>query len=229
MGGKPERLTHNQQQIFIHDQSQEANGITKIDFESLLFNIDINTRCIPRPGSLLVAEPFLRERYFHHAVICLVDYEPRGSAMGIVLNNLTSYTLQDVLPSVKAKTPIPIYCGGPMSCDRLYFMHTLGELIPDSREVTPGLYIGGDFETVLSIVNDGYSTDGHLRFFLGYSGWDVEQLDGELLKNVWAVTDISSLDTVLTGEEDAYWHRVVRGMGKKYRGWLYHPRNPHSN
>ncbi len=229
MGGKPERLTHNQQQIFIHDQSQEANGITMIDFESLLFNIDINTRCIPRPGSLLVAEPFLRERYFHHAVICLVDYEPRGSAMGIVLNNLTSYTLQDVLPSVKAKTPIPIYCGGPMSCDRLYFMHTLGELIPDSREVTPGLYIGGDFETVLSIVNDGYSTDGHLRFFLGYSGWDVEQLDGELLKNVWAVTDISSLDTVLTGEEDAYWHRVVRGMGKKYRGWLYHPRNPHSN
>ncbi len=200
-----------------------------IDFESLLFNIDINTRCIPRPGSLLVAEPFLRERYFHHAVICLVDYEPRGSAMGIVLNNLTSYTLQDVLPSVKAKTPIPIYCGGPMSCDRLYFMHTLGELIPDSREVTPGLYIGGDFETVLSIVNDGYSTDSHLRFFLGYSGWDVEQLDGELLKNVWAVTDISSLDTVLTGEEDAYWHRVVRGMGKKYRGWLYHPRNPHSN
>lgn len=229
MGGKPERLTHNQQQIFIHDQSQEANGITMIDFESLLFNIDINTRCIPRPGSLLVAEPFLRERYFHHAVICLVDYEPRGSAMGIVLNNLTSYTLQDVLPSVKAKTPIPIYCGGPMSCDRLYFMHTLGELIPDSREVTPGLYIGGDFETVLSIVNDGYSTDSHLRFFLGYSGWDVEQLDGELLKNVWAVTDISSLDTVLTGEEDAYWHRVVRGMGKKYRGWLYHPRNPHSN
>ncbi len=229
MGGKPERLTHNQQQIFIHDQSQEANGITMIDFESLLFNIDINTRCIPRPGSLLVAEPFLRERYFHHAVICLVDYEPRGSAMGIVLNNLTSYTLQDVLPSVKAKTPIPIYCGGPMSCDRLYFMHTLGELIPDSREVTPGLYIGGDFETVLSIVNDGYSTDGHLRFFLGYSGWDVEQLDGELLKNVWAVTDIPSLDTVLTGEEDAYWHRVVRGMGKKYRGWLYHPRNPHSN
>ena len=50
-----------------------------IDFESLLFNIDISTRCIPRAGSLLVAEPFLRERYFHHAVICLVDYEPRGS------------------------------------------------------------------------------------------------------------------------------------------------------
>ena len=200
-----------------------------IDFESLLFNIDISTRCIPRTGSLLVAEPFLRERYFHHAVICLVDYEPRGAAMGIVLNNRTSYTLQDLLPSVTSAVPIPIYCGGPMSCDRLYFMHTLGELIPDSREVCRGLYIGGDFDTMLSIVNDGYPTDGNLRFFLGYSGWGVEQLDEELLKNVWAVTEIPDLSHLLTGEEDAYWHNIVRTMGRKYRGWLYHPRNPHSN
>ncbi|WP_289764644.1 YqgE/AlgH family protein [uncultured Duncaniella sp.] len=200
-----------------------------IDFESLIFNIDIDTRCIPRPGSLLVAEPFLRERYFRHAVICLVDYEPKGSAMGIVLNNRTTYTLQDILPSVTATDAIPVYCGGPMSCDRLYFMHTLGGLIPDSREIIPGLYIGGDFDTVLSIVNDGYAVDGHIRFFLGYSGWDMEQLDGELLKNVWAVTEIPSIGRLLEGEEDSYWHNIVRAMGHKYRGWLYHPRNLHSN
>ncbi len=200
-----------------------------IDFESLLFNIDINARRIPRPGSLLVAEPFLRERYFHHAVICLVDYEPRGSAMGIVLNSRTSYTLQDLLPAVKSGRPIPIYCGGPMSCDRLYFMHTLGDLIPNSRRVCDGLWIGGDFDTMLSIVNDGYLLDGHIRFFLGYSGWDADQLDGELLKSVWAVTDIPSIDELLSGEEDSYWHRIVRTMGAHYRGWLYHPRNPHSN
>lgn len=200
-----------------------------IDFESLLFNIDIDTRRIPRAGSLLVAEPFLRERYFHHAVICLVDYEPRGSAMGIVLNNRTSYTLQDLLPAVTVEKPIPVYCGGPMSCDRLYFIHTLGDLIPSSREIAPGLHIGGDFDSMLSIVNDGYAVDGHLRFFLGYSGWGVEQLDEELLKSVWAVTDIPDLGSLLSGEEDSYWHNIVRSMGENYRGWLYHPRNPHAN
>jgi len=200
-----------------------------IDFESLLFNIDVSTRCIPRPGALLVAEPFLRERYFHHAVICLVDYEPRGEAMGIVLNNRTSYTLQDLLPAVTATEPIPVFCGGPMSCERLYFMHTLGDLIPDSREICQGIYIGGDFDTMLSIVNDGYPCEGNLRFFLGYSGWGTGQLDEELLKNVWAVTDIPSFQNLLSGEEDAYWHRIVRTLGKNYRGWLYHPRNPHSN
>ncbi len=200
-----------------------------IDFESLLFNIDIGTRCMPGAGSLLVAEPFLRERYFHHAVICLVDYEPRGSAMGIVMNMRTNYTLQDLLPSVTVASPLAVYCGGPMSCDRLYFMHTLGDLIPDSREICRGMYIGGNFDSMLSIVNDGYAADGHLRFFLGYSGWGVGQLDEELLKNVWAVKDIISVGDVLTGEEDAYWHRAVRAMGRKYKGWLYHPRNPHYN
>lgn len=200
-----------------------------IDFESILFNIEIDRRPIPQVGSLLVAEPFLRERYFHHAVICLVDYEPRGSAMGIVLNSRTSYTLQDLLPAVKAADPIPVYCGGPMSCDRLYFMHTLGDLIPSSREIVDGLFIGGDFDAMLSIVNDGYQVEGHLRFFLGYSGWGVEQLDEELLTHVWAVTEIPSVGSLLIGEEDAYWHNIVRSMGESYKGWLYHPRNPHSN
>lgn len=200
-----------------------------IDFESLLFNIDIDRRSIPRAGSLLVAEPFLRERYFHHAVICLVDYEQQGSAMGVVLNSRTSYSLQDLLPSVTTSVHVPVYCGGPMSCERLYFIHTLGDLIPSSREIVNGLYIGGDFDTTLSIVNDGYAVDGHLRFFLGYSGWGVGQLDEELVKNVWAVTGIPDVGTLLQSEEDAYWHRIVRGMGSRYRGWLYHPRNPHYN
>jgi len=200
-----------------------------IDFESLLFNIDINSERIPRGGSLLVAEPFLREQYFHHAVICLVDYEPRGSAMGVVLNNPTSYTLQDLVSKVTVKTPIPVFCGGPMSCDRLYFIHTLGDVIPESRHINDSLSIGGDFETLLSVINDGYDIDGAVRFFVGYSGWSPGQLDDELIKKVWAITEILDPHTLLMGAEDQYWHRIVRSMGSDFRGWLYHPRNPHYN
>ncbi|MDE6116442.1 MAG: YqgE/AlgH family protein, partial [Duncaniella sp.] len=192
-----------------------------IDFESLLFNIDINSERIPRSGSLLVAEPFLREQYFHHAVICLVDYEPRGTAMGVVLNNRTSYSLQDLVSAVTVKTPIPIYCGGPMSCDRLYFIHTLGDVIPESRKITEKLSIGGDFDALLSVLNDGYDVDGAVRFFIGYSGWSPGQLDEELLKSVWAVTDIRDVDSLLRGAEDSYWHKIVRQMGADFRGWLY--------
>lgn len=33
----------------------------------------------------------------------------------------------------------------------------------------------------------------------------------------------------LVGAEDAYWHKVVRRMGKPYAHWLLHPKNPSLN
>lgn len=199
-----------------------------INFESVIFNIDICKR-VPHPGTLLVAEPFLREQYFNHAVICLIDYAIGKESMGIVLNRATGYTLNSLVSKVTVKTDIPVFCGGPMSCDRLYFIHTLGDIIPDSREIRPGLYIGGDFNAMLDYVNSGYPIEGKIRFFIGYSGWDIGQLDGELRKNVWAVTDITDNSSLLSGEENQYWHNLVRSMGKSYRGWLYHPQNPMMN
>ncbi|WP_301754121.1 YqgE/AlgH family protein, partial [uncultured Muribaculum sp.] len=71
----------------------------------------------------------MKEKYFNHAVICLIDYEIGETSMGIVMNKMTNYTLSDLISTVTRKEPIPIYCGGPMSCDRLYFIHTLGDII----------------------------------------------------------------------------------------------------
>lgn len=200
-----------------------------IDFESLLFNIDISSSRVPQPGAILVAEPFLREQYFNHSVICLVDYEPRGAAMGIVLNQPTAYDLAELISGIHTDRRIPVYCGGPMSCDRLYFIHTLGSYISGGRQIADGLWIGGDFDEMTEYVNSDLPIDGHIRFFVGYSGWSAGQLDGELLDNVWAVGLPESPSRLLTGAEDAYWHRCVKTLGEPYRGWLYHPRNPQSN
>lgn len=200
-----------------------------LDFASLLFNIDISAR-LPRPGSLLVAEPFLRESYFNHAVICLIDHAPGLASMGVVLNRLSGHTLQELIDDIRAPQSVPVFCGGPMSCDRLYFLHTLGpDILPDAREIRQGLWIGGNFEAMKQYVNAGYPIDGHIRFFIGYSGWDDGQLDGELRKNVWAVTEFSSAEKLLCGAEDRFWHRHVRAMGPSYRGWRYHPQNPRAN
>ncbi|MCM1349395.1 MAG: YqgE/AlgH family protein [Firmicutes bacterium] len=200
-----------------------------INFDKTIFNINIPSPN-PTQGSLLVAEPFLRDACFHHGVIALIDHDSPSGSMGVVMNRQTSHTLQSVLDSVKVKTPIPLFCGGPMSVDRLFFVHTLDEsIIPGSRTIAPGLFVGGDFDSMLDYVNDGYPIDGHVRFFLGYSGWSPGQLDEEISNSVWAVASIPSAHQLLSGTEDAYWHRCVRMLGNDYRGWRYHPRNPHSN
>lgn len=199
-----------------------------LDFQSILFNIDI-VPTLPHKGALLVSEPFMRDQYFGHSVIELVDFEARSPSMGIVLNRLTSHTLDSLVKGVDDSTDIPVFCGGPMSCDRLYFLHALGDMIPDSREISDGLFIGGRFDTIIDYVNSGCQIDGKVRFFIGYSGWDSGQLEDELDKKVWAVTSPKKTCELLTGEEDGYWHRTVKLMGARYKGWLYHPQNPRAN
>jgi len=200
-----------------------------MDFRSLLFNIDI-TPDTPGMASLLVAEPFLQEDSFRHAVICLVDYDaPESSAMGIVLNHPTGYSLHELLDSISEKTRIPVFCGGPVSMDRLYFLHTLGDIIPGGRMIREGLWIGGDFDAMENYINSGYPVEGKIRFFIGYSGWSEGQLAGEIEKRTWAVTPIVSNEQLLTEYGDAMWHTYVRVLGEEYRGWRYHPHNPSAN
>ncbi len=198
-------------------------------FDSLLFNINLPT-ADPHQGSLLVAEPFLKDDYFLHAVICLIDYEGADSpAMGIVLNRQTAYSLQDLVENITVEEKIPIYCGGPVAYDRLYFLHTLGDILPGGREVRPGLWVGGDFDAMIDYINSGYPIEDRIRFFVGYSGWSKGQLSQEVEAHTWAVAEIESNDKLFTLSEDELWHDAVRSLGHEHRGWLFHPRNPHAN
>lgn len=199
-----------------------------INYDNKIFNINIPTGP-PEVGKLLIAEPFLKEDYFHHAAIMLVDYKNGSEAMGLVMNRLTSYSLHDVLESVNDTVQIPLFCGGPMSTNRLFYIHSLGSIIPDSKQIGNNLFVGGDFDAVLNYLNSGYPTECVIRFFLGYSGWSPYQLQEEIENNVWAVMSVSNSKEILSGSEDAYWHRCVRQLGKEYKGWRYHPRNPHAN
>lgn len=182
-------------------------------------------------SSLLVAEPFLTESYFNHSVIMLVDYNDGEEALGLVMNNATGHTLDEYLDGVAPQTDVPVYCGGPIGEDRMVFMHTLGETVfPGARLFAPGLYLGGDFEAAIDYVNQGYPTEGFIRFFIGYSGWSAGQLNDEINEGVWAVTDApAERDGLLRLSADAYWHRTVRRMGDAYRPWRFFPRDPKAN
>lgn len=213
-------------------------------YRTNLFNFDTVKRPVT-PGSLLVSEPFLHENFFRHAVVSMitVDSAADGSSMGVVLNNRMDMSLDDVVDGVTRPRKVPVFCGGPCSLNRLYFVHTLGEtIIPGATQYAPGLWIGGDFDTVLNYVNTGYPMDGVLRFFLGYAGWERGQLGGELEGDVWAVTELTG--TELTGTEggdaltahqllrlsgDSLWHHVIRTMGPHYRTWSFHPSRPSAN
>lgn len=199
-----------------------------INLDSTIFNINVPS-LKPRAGSLLVSEPFLREPYFNHSVIMLLEHDPRVTSMGLVLNRPTEYALGDLVSDVPEDVKVPVFCGGPVGSNRLFYLHTLGETLGPCSEVVPGLWIGGDFETVIDYVRSGLPTEGVIRFFLGYSGWEAGQLEDELNHHVWTVAQPGTVDKLLVGSDDSYWHRVVRGLGPEFAGWRFHPMQPIAN
>ncbi len=181
----------------------------------------------PKKGHLLFAEPsIIGDSSFNRSVILLADYNAEGS-IGFILNKPLEYTLMDLVPNTNSK--FKVYNGGPVEQDNLYFIHKVPDLIPESIEISLGIYWGGDFDSALSLINMGKITASDIRFFLGYSGWEPEQLEKELLTNSWVVTKNIYKKSIFKKKDDAFWKEKMLELGGDYSIWSNAPENPSYN
>ncbi|MEM7187183.1 MAG: YqgE/AlgH family protein, partial [Bacteroidota bacterium] len=92
----------------------------------------------PDKGVLLIAEPsIIGDVSFNRSVVLLAEHNENGS-VGFILNKPLEYRLKDFLPEVNSD--LRVYNGGPVEQDNLYFIHKVPELIPDSIEISNGIY-----------------------------------------------------------------------------------------
>lgn len=186
-------------------------------------------KILPQTGRMLVAVPGLDEPHFNHSVVTLIDYHRDEDVVGIVVNRSTPITLDKAIDGVAPDRKIPLYLGGPVGNDRLLYLHTLGSAFHGTREVSPGLFLGGSLEDVIEYVNAGYQVEGTIRFFVGYSGWSPGQLEGEIESDSWVVTNAMAPHTMLSLSDNAMWHRAVSTLGDDFSHWRYSPMYPHLN
>ena len=152
---------------------------------------------LPIQGSILIAEPFLQDAYFQRSVVLLIEHTEHGS-MGFVLNKKTDLIVNSFFKEFAEFPEIPIYLGGPVSPNRLFFIHSLGDnIIPDALKINDYLYFDGDFNALKRYILNGHPIDGKVKFFLGYSGWTEGQLNHEIKRNSWAVSHITT-DNILS-------------------------------
>ncbi|MDR1331633.1 MAG: YqgE/AlgH family protein [Tannerella sp.] len=181
----------------------------------------------PQKGSILISEPFLRGVHFQHAVVLLVEHNMHGS-MGLVLNKRTELRVNDLFPELKSLPDIPVYLGGPVGANHLYFLHTLGGRVPGSMPIEGDLCFDGDFEVIKSYILDRNPVEGHVKFFLGYSGWTENQLNGEILGDSWLVSTPTA-GRIMCDGGDALWKDAVRSLGSPYDTWTNYPVYPDMN
>ena len=182
---------------------------------------------LPKKGCLLVAEPtILNDMSFNRSVILLTEHTKDGS-VGFILNKPLSYSINELIPEINAN--FMVYNGGPVEQDNLYFLHNVPELIPESVEISYGLYWGGDFETTKQLINQGKIKKESIRFFLGYSGWSANQLETELQENSWIVTENTLKDKLLSKASDLFWKEKIMEQGGEYILFSNAPENPALN
>ena len=180
----------------------------------------------PAKGRVLLSEPFMGDYYFGRSVVLLAEHNKEGS-MGIILNKPISTQLNDVVQDFP-EINLPLYLGGPVENNRLFYIHTINDKISDSIEVAKNLYWGGKLDDIIELANLGLLNNENIRFFLGYSGWSGQQLDSELKKNSWAITPITAYQ-IFHIKPELLWKKLTRQLGADYRLWNKCPVNPSNN
>lgn len=181
---------------------------------------------IPSKGKLLVAEPsILNDTEFNRSVIYLTEHNEDG-CIGFILNKPTEYVLSDIIPEINAD--FTIFNGGPVEQENLYFIHKLPDLIPNSIIIDKDICWGGDFEVLTKLLNNNSINTTDIRFFLGYSGWSVNQLNEELNESTWIV-EKNKYPNIFSIDSDDIWKNQLMAFGGEYQIWANAPRNPDLN
>lgn len=180
---------------------------------------------LPARGSILISEPFAQDAYFHRSVVLLVDHDEEGS-MGFVLNKKTGFSVNDFFPELDDMPEMPIYLGGPVGSNRLFFIHTLGEpVLPHAVRINNRLCFDGNFDALLHYIRGGNPVEGRIKFFMGYSGWTVGQLDREITRNSWIIGRASNRSILSANGED-FWRQSLESLGNRYEAWAKFPTDP---
>ena len=192
-----------------------------------MLDISFTNQLKPKKGRILISDPFVGDEYFERSVVYLCEHSKEGS-FGFVLNNLVDVNIDELNPNFPAIT-VPMAIGGPVETESLYFLHTLGHDLNESIELQKGIFIGGDFEQLATLVSEEHFKNNSIRFFLGYSGWESKQLEEEIADHVWVVAEIDSIDEIMNTSLEDPWKYFIQKLGGKYKLISNFPMNPSEN
>ena len=178
-------------------------------------------------GSLILADPSLKEPTFFQSVLLLTEHSGENGALGYILNrpigrNVGDLLSEEILPPEQRSRliDVPVFMGGPVSTEHLTFA-ALGWSEEDEAL---------QFSTHLSAAEAVmYEMEGfHIRAFVGYSGWSGGQLQDEMERNSW-ISHQPEREIIDLSNVEELWKLILREMSPYYRFIADEPENPGLN
>lgn len=181
---------------------------------------------IIRPGIVLVSEPFMLDPHFKRSVVLICEHNEEDGTIGFVLNRPLGMRVDDTVAGMEDLQG-ELYYGGPVAQDTMHYLHRYGDILEDSLPIMDGIWWGGNYEQLTTLLKSGQLSPDGVRFFLGYSGWSAGQLQEELDIDSWITSDGKGEYLFNNGEE--LWKQVLADKGGRYTQVINYPEDPSLN
>lgn len=138
-----------------------------------------------RGGEILYASHRLNNSYFENAVILITENNADG-IFGVILNRPSRMPLSEVF-NIPLDVPIKerlFYSGGPVDEDMLVVLRIMDKHSEDrkGKKILKDVELGGAWGSIENLV---MQSEEEVHLFLGYAGWQEEQLRDELERERW--------------------------------------------
>ena len=140
----------------------------------------------PCAGKLLI-NTTPNDPNFNNAVIFIAEYNARG-ALGLIINQQFERPL-NALAEYSHCPSFPLYMGGPVDKEHLYFIHSRADLIPGGTLVSNDIYFGGDFAMAITHISQQRIDERFIKICIGYCGWDAGELEAEIADGGWRLEE----------------------------------------
>ncbi len=174
-------------------------------------------------GKFLIAMPRLDEDdIFSRSVVYICSHTNRG-AMGLIINKpLEKYTFSDLslqlpLKSYEKLNEVNLYTGGPVEKIRGMVLHSNDYIKDGTIEIANGIAVSSTNEIIADIAFDKGPDDKLVA--LGYSFWQPQQLENEILNNDWLVID-SDKELLFHTKDAEKWQRALDETGVRMDSFI---------
>ena len=183
---------------------------------------------LPETGCILIATDKLDGvRTFERTVILLLrigSKDPRDGPFGVILNRPLHKKIKHMKPTnpelATTFADCPLHFGGPLDASMFLLRANEKGSLMKFEEVVPGICFGArnGLEEASGLVKGGAFLPRDFQFFLGYAGWQADQLRDEIESGYWIVAACSS-DLIGCGTIESslgLWEETLMLMGGQY-------------
>ena len=163
--------------------------------------------------NFLVATEKLTGTRFSETVIVMFENDENG-AWGLVVNKPIGLTSINKLIEIPksfteeqkklTKMKVPIFWGGPVEENRIFILHS-NEYISETTIKYRNVSISSDYKTLLKIADN--KGPKNKIIILGISSWGPGQLEGEIEKYSWMLSEIKN-ELIFEIENQEKWKKA---------------------